>query len=132
MILSAAGAELSYTQGFVPVGVGNAWAAKPGGVGAVNSSLTDATNLTIDWSTGTYFPITMTTNTTFTFINATIGQRIKLILTQNGTGSNTGTFSQAIFSGGSKTLSTTANAVDTVEVEYTGSLYLANLLKAYA
>jgi len=65
-------------------------------------------------------------------VNATVGQRIKLVLTQDGTGSRTGTFSQAIFTGGSKTLSTTAATVDTFEVEYTGSLYLANLNKAYA
>ena len=51
-------------------------------------------------------------------MSATVGQRIKLVFTQDGTGSRTGTFSQAIFTGGSKTLSTTTAAVDTVEVEY--------------
>ncbi len=89
---------------------------------------------TVDFSTATVFPFTLGNNTTFAFANPQIGQTIRLVITQNGTGSMTGTFpAAALFIGGSKTLTTTASAVDTVDIQcITPTLFLCSLSKAYA
>ena len=133
MILRDAGAELAYTQGFSPVGLGNKWGLLPDGVTAA-VTLTNAAAQSIDWSTGGLFLITLGVNTTFSYVNAQVGQSITLVLTQDGTGSRTGTFpTGSVFVGGSKTLTTTAAAIDTVMVICTApGVYLCNLLKAYA
>jgi hypothetical protein len=106
---------------------------RPAGQGAVVSP-TFAASQTIDWSTGTIFVLTLTANVTFIYANVTVGQTILLELTQDGTGSRTGTFpTGSIFVGGSKTLTTTASATDTVSVTCTAvGTYLCQLLKAYA
>jgi hypothetical protein len=133
MILGVAGAETAYTLGFQPVGDGERWQLRPAGQGAVVSP-TFAASQTIDWSTGTIFVLTLTANVTFIYANVTVGQTILLELTQDGTGSRTGTFpTGSIFVGGSKTLTTTASATDTVSVTCTAvGTYLCQLLKAYA
>jgi hypothetical protein len=59
------------------------------------------------------------------------GQSITLILTQDGTGSRLLT-STMKFAGGSKTLSTAANAVDIITVYYDGTTYWASLSKGFA
>lgn len=77
--------------------------------------------------------LTMTQNTTFTA--PTNGADFTLILTQDATGSRTATWPATfLFVGGSKTLTTTAAAIDTVTGIYnpvTGQ-WLCSLLKAYA
>ncbi len=133
MILKDAGAELAYTQGMSPVGLGNKWGLLPDGVTTL-LTLANAATQTIDASTAGVFLITLTQNTTFAFTNFQVGQTIVLVLTQDGTGSRTGTFpSGSIFAGGSKTLTTTDAAVDSVSVTCTAvGAYLCSLLKAYA
>jgi len=119
--------------GWSPVSNGESWVAAPSTIEAV-ASPTFAAAQTIDWSTGGVFLLTLTANVTFTYKNPQVGQSIRLVLTQDGTGSRTGTFpSGSVFVGGSKTLTTTASAVDTVDIQCTASgTYLCSLLKAYA
>ncbi len=89
--------------------------------------------VTVDFSTAQLFPFLLGINTTFVFANAIAGETATLVLTQNGTGSMTGTFpATAVFPGGTKTLSTAANATDTVTVKYTGGKYLCTIALAYA
>ena len=83
--------------------------------------------------------LTMGINTTFTA--PTIKASFILTLTQDATGSRTGTFpASMLFVGGSKTLTTTANAVDEIDAVYSPTLsgttwtdrWLCTLKKAYA
>ena len=60
------------------------------------------------------------------FASATAGQTLTLIITQDGTGGRT-LSSTMKFAGGTKTLSTAANAVDILSVFYDGSNYWASL-----
>jgi hypothetical protein len=60
-----------------------------------------------------------------------------IIITQDGGGSNLGTFgtdgSTAVkFAGGTPTLSTAGNAIDVVTIFNDGTNYLGNIAKAYA
>lgn len=140
MILSPAGQELACTKGFGPVGLGGTWGLLPGAVESVTPQITAAAAQTVDWSTSSVIQYQLTANTTFTFTNVFVGQNITLVLTQDGTGSRTGTFpSGSVFVGGSKTLSTPANSVDTVTILCTqapnaaaAGVYLCTLSKAYA
>jgi hypothetical protein len=65
------------------------------------------------------------------FTSPVSGQWVRLIITQDGTGSRTLTSSMK-FEGGSKTLSTAANAIDIIDVWYIGTTYYASLTKGYA
>ena len=77
---------------------------------------------------------TIAANGNFTlnvFNNPVNGQTITFIITQDGTGSRTLT-STMKFAGGSKTLSTAANAIDVMSIFYDGTTYYASLTKGYA
>jgi len=76
-------------------------------------------------------------NTQFTISNLGTGQTITLIITQDGTGSRTATFSEADstavkFAGGYTALTTAANAIDVVTIYNDGTQFLGNCAKAYA
>lgn len=76
--------------------------------------------------------MTLTGNLTFNgFTNPISGQTLTVVLTQDGTGGKTLT-STMKFAGGSKTLSTAANAIDILTVSYIGTTYYATLSKGYA
>jgi hypothetical protein len=86
---------------------------------------------TPDVSTATIHKMTLTGNVTISALaNVTTGSNLTLILTQDATGSRTLT-STMKFAGNSKTLSTTANSIDTVSIFYDGSTYYASLVKGY-
>jgi hypothetical protein len=86
---------------------------------------------TPDVSTATIHRMTLTGNVTISALaNVTTGSNLTLILTQDGVGSRTLT-STMKFAGNSKTLSTTANSIDTVSIFYDGSTYYASLVKGY-
>ena len=68
---------------------------KPGGQYA-SVSLAKAASQPINWSTASWFSIALGVNTTFSFAIVTVGQKITLILTQDRTGSRTGTFPQRL------------------------------------
>jgi hypothetical protein len=85
--------------------------------------------------------MSLTLGTNVTFTAPAIKANFTLTLTQDATGSRTGTFPASfLFVGGSKTLTTTAAAVDTVTGIYSPTLsgttwtdrWLCELLKAYA
>jgi hypothetical protein len=59
------------------------------------------------------------------------GRTLKLIIKQDATGGRTLT-SNLLYSGGNCTLSTAANAIDTIDIYYNGTNYLSNLIRAYS
>ena len=88
--------------------------------------------ITPDIANGSIQTMTLTGNITFNSItNTAAGSSATFILTQDGTGGRTLT-STMKFAGGSKTLSTAANAVDIISVFYDGTTYYASLTKGYA
>lgn len=89
-------------------------------------------SITPDVSTGTIFRYTANSNFTFSSLtNAVAGTSATVIITQDGTGSRLLT-STMKFAGASKTLSTTAGAIDIIGVFYDGTTYYASLTKGYA
>lgn len=90
--------------------------------------------LNIDANLGSIQTATVSQNFTFNTTNLSnfdAGETVSIVLTQaNNTNSRIMT-SNIPFAAGSKTLSTTALAVDTIHVTYTGSSYLAVLVKGY-
>ncbi len=107
------------------------------GLAGLPTALTDAA--TVALTGGRNMSITMSQNTTFTA--PTNKANFELTLTQDGTGSRTGTFPASfLFVGGSKTLTTTAAAVDTITGVYSPTVaagvvtdrWLCELLKAYS
>jgi hypothetical protein len=93
---------------------------------------TGAVTLTPDVATGTIFNYTLTGNITINALgNSVAGSGATLILTQDGTGNRTLT-STMKFSGGQKTLSTAAGAIDIMSVFYDGTTYYASLGKGFA
>jgi hypothetical protein len=83
-------------------------------------------------TSGTIQTMTLTGNVTINaFASPVAGQAVTLKITQDGTGSRTLT-STMKFAGGSKTLSTSSNAIDIVNIVYDGSDYLAALIKGFA
>lgn len=80
---------------------------------------------------GTVHTLTLTGNLTFNqFTNPVSGQSGVFVLTQDSTGSRLLT-SNMRFAGNSRTLTTTANAVDILSVTYIGTTYYAALTKGY-
>lgn len=87
--------------------------------------------ITPDVANGTVQKITLTGNITFNaFANPVAGQSLTLIITNSSGGGLTLT-SNMKFAGGSKTLSTGANAIDILTVFYDGSTYYASLGKGF-
>lgn len=88
---------------------------------------TDSGTKTPDVNDGNVQKITLNGNLTLNaFASATSGQSLTLIITQDGTGNRT-LSSTMKFAGGTKTLSTAANAIDILSVFYDGSNYWASL-----
>jgi hypothetical protein len=86
----------------------------------------------INVANGTIYTMTATGNITINSLaNVSTGTSATLIITQDGTGGKTLT-STMKFAGGSKTLSTAANAIDIISVFYDGTTYYAALSKGYA
>lgn len=96
------------------------------------AGLAYAATISPDASSATVRTITLTGNVTFNaFTNPISGQSLTLIITQDATGSRT-LSSTMKFAGGSKTLSTAANAIDILTVSYIGTTYYASLAKGFA
>ena len=90
--------------------------------------------VTVSQLNGTIQSLTATGNLTLNTTDITFmppGGSVTLIITQDGTGSRLLT-SNLLYAGGSKTLSTAASSIDTITVFYTGTNYLASLVKGYA
>jgi hypothetical protein len=96
------------------------------------AALTYGATITPNAADGSIRSITLTGNVTFSaFTSPVSGQTITLIITQDATGSRTLT-STMKFAGASKTLTTTANAIDILTVSYIGTTYYASLSKGFA
>ena len=75
--------------------------------------------------------VTISANTTFTLPAPVAGARLELIVTQDATGSRTATWAatsgSVLFTGGTKTLSTTASYVDKVSFVSDGTNWYGTL-----
>jgi hypothetical protein len=88
--------------------------------------------ITPDVANGNIQKVTLTGNVTFSaFSNPVAGQTLTLFVVQDATGSRTLT-SSMLFAGGSKILSTAANAIDIITVHYDGTNYYANLVTNFS
>jgi hypothetical protein len=96
------------------------------------NALTSSTGITVDASLASVHTVTLAHNTTFTISNLPTGGSVTIIITQDGTGSNTGAFTSVKFAGGTPTLSTDANAIDVVTIFNDGSNKIATIAKAFA
>ena len=101
---------------------------KTSNIGAVTGAVTVNANIAPIQRATLVGNITInTTNLT----NFSTGESVTLVLTQDATGSRILT-SNLKYAGASKTLTTTANAIDTIAITYDGTNYLAALVKGYA
>jgi hypothetical protein len=95
---------------------------------------TGTSTITPDWNNGTVQFYTVNGNFTIGApANLPTGATMTVILTQDGSGNHTmtptgGTY---IFASGIKTLTTTAGAVDMLNIFNTGSIYMAALTQDY-
>ena len=96
------------------------------------NALTSSTGITVDAAAASVHTVTLAHDTTFTISNLPTGGSVTIIITQDGTGSNTGAFASTKFAGGTPTLSTDANAIDVVTIFYVGTNKIANIAKAFA
>ena len=85
--------------------------------------LTDGATITVDWSLGNTFTVTLGGNRTIAFSNDSDGQIIKIRFLQDGSGSRTLTWPGGIkWAGGSApTLTATPSKADWIGVIRTGS-----------
>jgi hypothetical protein len=86
-------------------------------------ALTDGATITIDWSAGNQFRVTLGGNRTIAFVNLQTGQLIRVRLQQDATGSRTVTWPAGISwaGGAAPTLTTTANKADWIGLICTDS-----------
>ena len=96
------------------------------------NALTSSTGITVDAALASVHTVTLAHNTTFTISNLPTGGSVTIIITQDGTGSNTGAFASTKFAGGTPTLSTDANAIDVVTIFNDGTNKIATIAKAFA
>jgi len=96
------------------------------------NALTSSTGITVDASLASVHTVTLAHSTTFTISNLPTGGSVTIIITQDGTGSNTGAFTSVKFAGGTPTLSTDANAIDVVTIFNDGTNKIATIAKAFA
>ena len=88
---------------------------------------------TINVTSGTIHRMTLVGNLTVTgFTTPLAGQSATLVIKQDSTGSRTLTTATGmLFVGGSKTLTTSSNATDVVNMFYDGTNYLCSLTKGF-
>jgi len=99
------------------------------------NTLTSSTNITVDCDIASIHKVTLAHNATFSLTNLSEGQSVTLIITQDATGSKTGTFTSTtgtiIFPLAQKTLSLNANYTDMIVIMYDGSKTLGTIAKAF-
>jgi hypothetical protein len=124
------------SQGTGQVIVNSALKINKGYIESINA-LTSSSTITVDFAEASVHTVTLAENTQFVVTNLPTGGTGTIIITQDGGGSNTGSFgtdgSTAVkFAGGTPTLSTAGNAIDVVTIFNDGTNYLGNIAKAYA
>jgi hypothetical protein len=95
------------------------------------NTLTSSTTIAVDATTAPVHSVTLGHNATFTISNMVAGQSIMIIITQDGTGSRTGSFTSVKFPGGAPTLSTGTGDIDVISVFYDGTNYLGNIAQDF-
>ena len=95
------------------------------------NSLTSSTSIAVDASAAPVHSVTLAHAATFAISNMVAGQSIMIIVTQDGTGSRTGSFTSVKFPGGAPTLSTGTGDIDVVSVFYDGTNYLGNIAQDF-
>ena len=93
------------------------------------------TSITPNWNNGTVQTFTLSSNFTLNApVNMPVGASMSLLFTQDSTGSRTMSSSSSYkFASGLKTLSTSANSIDFINIfNVGGGLYLAALTRGYA
>jgi hypothetical protein len=95
------------------------------------NALSSSASISVDATTAPVHTVTLAHAATFTISNMVSGQSIMIIITQDGTGTRTGTFTSVKFPGGAPTLSTGAGDIDVVSVFYDGTNYLGNIAQEY-
>ena len=137
IISTSSNADLNLNPGGTGQVVANsALKINKGYIEAINT-LTSSSTITVDFSVASVHTVTLAENTQFVVTNLPTGATGTIIITQDGGGSNTGSFgtdgSTAVkFAGGTPTLSTAGNAIDVVTIFNDGTNYLGNIAKAYA
>ena len=137
IIGTASNADLNLNPGGTGQVVANsALKINKGYIEAINT-LTSSSTITVDFSTASVHTVTLAENTQFVVTNLPTGGTGTIIITQDGGGTNTGSFgtdgSTAVkFAGGTPALSTAGNSIDVVTVFNDGTNYLGNIAKAYA
>jgi hypothetical protein len=95
------------------------------------NSLTSSTSIAVDATAAPVHTVTLAHAATFTISNMVAGQSIMIIITQDGTGSRTGSFTSVKFPGGAPTLSTGTGDIDVISVFYDGTNYLGNIAQDF-
>jgi hypothetical protein len=137
IISTSSNADLNLNPGGTGQVVANsALKINKGYIEAINT-LTSSSTITVDFAEASVHTVTLAENTEFVVTNLPTGATGTIIITQDGGGSNTGSFgtdgSTAVkFAGGTPTLSTAGNAIDVVTIFNDGTNYLGNIAKAYA
>lgn len=103
-----------------------------GGGNETITALTSSSSISVDCSLGNVFTVTLAHNTTFSFTNFDTGQAIAIKIKQDSTGNRTAAFTGVKFTGGSSSISTTANAIDFVSIFNDGTDKLGAINIAYA
>ncbi len=99
----------------------------------VYTGLATSGTITPDAANGSIQTITLTGSITLNALNnPQSGQTVTLIVKQPAAGGPYTLTSSMLFANGSKTLSTTANAIDMISVSYVGGSYYASLVKGFA
>lgn len=95
------------------------------------NSLTSSASISVDATVAPVHTVTLAHAATFTISNMVAGQSIMIIITQDGTGSRTGSFTSVKFPGGAPTLSTGTGDIDVISVFYDGTNYLGNIAQDF-
>jgi hypothetical protein len=101
---------------------------------SVNTILTYASSLTPAFTAGSEYTVTLTGNMTLNLPTGMVpGTLYRLFLIQDGTGSRTLTLGAGFkTAGGAPTLTTTANAIDRLDIFWDGTTAWNNIFKAFA
>ena len=95
------------------------------------NALTSSASISVDATAAPVHSVTLAHAATFTISNMVAGQSIMIIITQDGTGSRTGSFTSVKFPGGAPTLSTGGGDIDVISVFYDGTNYLGNIAQDF-
>ena len=124
--------QVTFTGASVTASGGDLTIATSGAGNDTITALTSASTIAVDCNLGNVFTVTLAHSATFNFTNFDTGQAIAIKITQDGTGSRTGSFTGVKFANNNSTLSTTANRIDFVSIFNDGTHKLGAINNNYA